>query len=166
MLVDFKKITFINKKKYMIKLTIYAILIAFTHINTKADTNEHQIFELIYNKDTVKAKQMILNKPEILSVKGKLGQTPLMAATAFNRKELVELIVRNSKTINEQDKGGATALHIAARNGNIEIAKILIENGANINLKDNQDYTPLTRAIEFQRHKIVEMIRERNKIKN
>jgi ankyrin repeat protein len=144
---------------------IFLSIFTLTSVNVKAEKSEHQIFELIYSKNIPAAKKLILNKPEILSIKGKFGQTPLIAATNLNRKELIELIIKNSKTINEQDLGGATALHIAARNGNTEIVKILIDNGANLNIHDSQDYTPLTRALEFQRHDIVELIRQKSKTK-
>ncbi|EAY05423.1 hypothetical protein TVAG_197240 [Trichomonas vaginalis G3] len=62
----------------------------------------------------------------------KFGQTALHIATAYNSKEIVELLISYGANIDEKDNGGQTTLHIAVGYNCKEIAELLILHGANI----------------------------------
>lgn len=47
-----------------------------------------------------------------------------------------------------------TALHIACCEGDIKVVRCLLKMGANIHIKDRFDRTPLTDAIEYDRHEV------------
>lgn len=49
---------------------------------------------------------------------------------------------------------GRTALHTACCEGDIKVVLCLLKMGANIHIKDRFDRTPLTDAIEYDRHKV------------
>lgn len=74
------------------------------------------------------------------------GMTPLLAAAAEGRLEVVKLLIeRRAAQIDEATpfhlnnfggfSGGLTALHWAAMNGRVDVVKYLLESGAKVNKK-------------------------------
>ena len=59
--------------------------------------------------------------------------TPLTAAAASGRLEIVKVLIAAGAKINKPDRGGNTALSWAAFHGHIEILQFLLDNGADPN---------------------------------
>ncbi|XP_011861539.1 PREDICTED: L-asparaginase isoform X2 [Vollenhovia emeryi] len=60
--------------------------------------------------------------------------------------------------ISQANADGRTALHIACCEGDIKVVRRLLEMGANVHIKDRFNRTPLTDAIEYDRHEIIRML--------
>ena len=94
------------------------------------------------------------------------GHTPLYCVANECASEtgpkIVRMLVRAGADVNAS--GGitrATALHMAARRGYAEIAGALLDCGAAIEATDSKGDTPLQRAMNCRRHKIVQLLLER-----
>lgn len=73
-----------------------------------------------------------------------------------------KLLIEKGADPNLQDEAGVSPLHWVARNeseNNSKIFALLMNsNGLNLNLKDIEGYTPLMRAVEFEKDDIVEAL--------
>ena len=72
--------------------------------------------------------------------------------------QVVELITKDAKLVNETNEDGETPLHLAADNGNVKIVKLLLAFGADVNGKDNDGSTPLHRAVQSSSAEVVEAL--------
>ena len=90
-------------------------------------------------------KQAIADGADV-NAKNNDGVTPLLLATTWDYKEIVELLIGEGADVNEWDDIGSTPLLVAARKGHKEIAELLIDNGADVNAKDEIGETPLDYA--------------------
>ena len=84
--------------------------------------------------------------------------TPLHAASAWNRPEVVKMLIDAGAELNVQTKGGLTPLHRTIRMSNSEVAKILIDAGADLNIQEAHGWTPLHWAIEYKENEIKQML--------
>ena len=71
------------------------------------------------------------------------GRTLLVNATFYERKQIVEFLLKLGANVNAKDRNGFTSLHAATQTGNIDIASVLLENGANVNAKNCFGNSPL-----------------------
>ncbi len=71
------------------------------------------------------------------------GSTPLITASLFGKKDVVELLLANGAEINFQNNDGSTALHVASFFCHPEIVSLLLEQGADMNIHNNSGSTPL-----------------------
>lgn len=74
------------------------------------------------------------------------GWTALMAATTFNRTELVRFLLAAGAVPKGRLAEGQAVLYQAAAFSNPEIVRMLIDAGAQLNEADNNGVTPLMRA--------------------
>lgn len=72
---------------------------------------------------------------------------PLILASKFNNKKIVEMLLNAKAGVNLEDHAGNTALSWAALKGNKEIFEILIKAGADVNNRNNNGSTPLINAV-------------------
>lgn len=56
--------------------------------------------------------------------------------------------------ISQPNADDRTALHIACCEGDITVVRLLLKMGANVHIKDRFNRTPLTDAIEYDRHEV------------
>ena len=78
------------------------------------------------------------------------GKTPLMAAAAHNRLELIQPLVTAGAVVDQQEKpGGNTALFYAAQLDNTDIVQMLLEEGADPDLQDENGWSPLHVAAQY-----------------
>lgn len=74
------------------------------------------------------------------------GDTPVVMAVNFDKKNVVEVLVANGADVRRADKNGCTPLLSAAVQGDLEIVSMLVERGAEVNAVDCYKQTPLDRA--------------------
>jgi len=98
--------------------------------------------------------KILLDNIPNLSVKNRMGSTPLIIASNNGQIDIVRYILNhpkfNKSDIDMQDFNGDTALIIAASRINIELVRLLLEHGANPNIANNQGYNALMISISIQ----------------
>lgn len=104
----------------------------------------NRLFEAIDNGNLVEVKHL-LSLGVNLEIRDDRGNTPLLAAAAFQRDIANELLNRGADP-NAKNAFGATALHLAAVQFSIDLVKELINKGANVNIRDNENQTALMRV--------------------
>ncbi|XP_072748637.1 L-asparaginase 1 isoform X2 [Anoplolepis gracilipes] len=79
---------------------------------------------------------------------------PAMLNVAVIRRDIVKLesLKGYGADISQANADGRTALHIACCEGDIKVVRRLLKMGANVHIKDRFNRTPLTDAIEYDRH--------------
>jgi len=86
------------------------------------------------------------------------GWTALMAATTFNRTELVRFLLAAGAVTNGRLTEGQSVLYQAAAFSNPEIVRMLLNAGAQLNETDNKGVTPLMRASWMGNGEIVKVL--------
>jgi ankyrin repeat protein len=96
-----------------------------------------------------------LNEP------GRLGRTPLMAATAKGSLEMIEALVRSGASVQATGSKHMTALHEASVNGETRIAEYLISKGAEIDAATADGATPLMCAAAWGNIEVAKLLLEK-----
>ena len=110
--------------------------------------------------ETVEAQ--LKTNPELANVKDVRGFTPLIFASYFDKKDIVETLLKHNASVDDCDGSGNTALIGVAFKGNTELTNILIKAGANINAINNLGYTPLIFATMYNQEKVVKLLLKHN----
>ena len=100
-----------------------------------------------------KVKALFKANPGLISTTDDNGCTPLLAATAYDRKDVIEFLLTTKSDVNARDKDGMTPLHWAVTFGKKENAELLLAKNADVNARDNLGMTPLHRAAAYDGHK-------------
>lgn len=94
-----------------------------------------------------------------INIQDFLSNTPLMRATYFGYKEIVNLLIKKGADVNIQgDNNGETALILATMINNIEITKSLLQADAQVNFQTVTGDTALIQAVENNNKEIVQML--------
>ncbi|XP_014226538.1 L-asparaginase isoform X1 [Trichogramma pretiosum] len=85
---------------------------------------------------------------------------PAMLFAAVTAKDTAKLdaLKRYGADVSLINADGRTALHVACCEGDIDVVHHLLRMGANVHVKDRYDHTPLTDAIEFDKHEIIKLL--------
>jgi len=86
------------------------------------------------------------------------GDTPLHAATYWNRTDIVKLLTAKGADVNKFNHWGTTPLHYAVVCRYQDIAQTLLDNGANPNAKTNKGLTPLELARKVKDRKLISLL--------
>ncbi|MDQ7787588.1 MAG: ankyrin repeat domain-containing protein [Thermodesulfovibrionales bacterium] len=81
------------------------------------------------------------------NAEGKYGETALMLAAVYHKKEFVDLLAAHGARVNAKNDEGYTALMFIASQGNSDMAEFLIRKGADVDAQNNYGETPLMLAI-------------------
>ncbi len=76
-----------------------------------------------------------------------MRNTPLHAAVAGRKIELIRLLLLNGADANAKQEGGWTALHAASQNGDREMVELLLAHGADLNARADNQQCPLDMAL-------------------
>jgi hypothetical protein len=113
---------------------------------------------LFIENNHIDATKFFIENNFNLDSKGIFDSTPLIYASIYGYKEIVELLVKKGVDISIQDKSGFTALTYALEHGYKNIVEILIQAGADINAKDNCGFTALIYASIHGYKNIVQLL--------
>jgi len=76
------------------------------------------------------------------------GVSPLHWASANDKKNVCQLLIRRGADVNATSNDGLTPLHVACDNGHLEIVKLLVNNGADLEKRTPKyNRSPLTYAV-------------------
>jgi len=90
---------------------------------------------------------------------GPLNFTPLHMATRYGRLEVVRFLCEKGADLEAKDVWDQTPFFVASLEGNIEIMKVLVEFKCDVNPKNKLGKTPLRRALEAEKRKVIEFLR-------
>jgi uncharacterized protein len=76
-----------------------------------------------------------------------MRNTPLHAAVAGRRIEVIRLLLARNADVNARQEGGWTALHGAAQNGDRDAVEALLAHGADANARAENNQAPLDLAL-------------------
>ena len=76
-----------------------------------------------------------------------MRNTPLHAATAGRKLEVIHLLLHGGANVNATQEGGWTALHAAAQNGDREMFELLLAHGADLQARAENQQTALDLAL-------------------
>lgn len=106
--------------------------------NFVTTSNENALHNLAFSVKNPKIITYFTNKGLNVNLTDDKGNTPFMNASFMNNKEVLEILSKGLKNINQQNKDGHSALTIAIRRNKPEIVEYLLKKGANISVKDNK----------------------------
>ena len=89
--------------------------------------------------------------------KGIFRSSPLTAAGFAGMPELLKLLLDFEADPNACNPEGLTALHSVARTQNVDCACLLLEFGADLNAISSNGRTPLTTAIVYNNHPVLQL---------
>ena len=88
--------------------------------------------------------------------------SPLLAAMAFQRDEMIKIMIKYCKNINQRANAGFTPLDFAIQYNTPEIVEMLIAKGADLNLCDGDGWSPVYRAVYLNRLDMAEVLLKQN----
>jgi ankyrin repeat protein len=89
-----------------------------------------------------------------------MQNTPLHAAVAGRRKNMVQFLLEHGADANARQSGGWTALQGAAQNGDREAIEMLIANGAHVNARADNNQSALDLALMRGHQEIAELLEQ------
>jgi len=86
------------------------------------------------------------------------GMTPLFAAAREGKPEVIKVLLEYKAGLEAKAQHGRHPLHAACVFGHAEAAKLLIAAGADVNGLDSENETPITLAVQWGNHKVLEVM--------
>jgi ankyrin repeat protein len=105
-----------------------------------------EIHDAVEAGNLEKARALLQEKRELVSIKDSVGKTPLHCAAANGHKDIAELLLARDAEINARDGNGTTPLFLAVQNGYRDVVEVLLANKADVNTANNNGGTPLHRV--------------------
>jgi len=89
-----------------------------------------------------------------------MKNTPLHAAVAGGRLEVVKLLLNHGADVNACQEGGWTPLQAAAQNGNREIVEVLLAQGADVHARASNNQSALDLALSRGHQEVAALLEE------
>jgi hypothetical protein len=110
---------------------------------------------------TEELAEFVKNNPDSLNQRDELGETLLMQAVRFGKREHVQWLLEHGADVNQADSLGQTPLSDAAERDKMDVAVMLIEKGANVNAGGSFLGPPLFCAIEKKNDDMIELLQNK-----
>lgn len=104
------------------------------------------------------AAVLLLEHPNLITIRGAEGQTVLHEAVGWNDPEAVRFALSHGADANAASDHGSTALIDAAKCGLHEICRILLDHGARIGTREASGDTALSGAALLSRYDVVGLL--------
>jgi ankyrin repeat protein len=111
--------------------------------------------------DIAQVKALLKAWPELLEAENQKGLTPLHAASANGKTEVMEALLARRANVNARTRLGWTPLHFAAVKGDAPAVALLLSYGAAVSVKTRSDETPLHFAARAGSVEAARMLLER-----
>ena len=119
-----------------------------------------EFFNHIRKADLQAVKADLEAHPDWVHARDSRGSTPLIMASYYDHRELVQWLLEKGARIDEKDGAGNTALMGVCFKGYEAMASILIDAGANVNARNGMGGTCLIFAVTFDREGIARLLIE------
>lgn len=117
-------------------------------------------FDQVRQGDLAGVRDSLQAHPQWLSARDPRGSTPLIMASYYDRREVVEYLLEQGAPVDEKDGSGNTALMGVCFKGYPEMAKILIGAGASVDAPNSMGTTCLIFAVTFNREPMARLLLE------
>jgi len=111
--------------------------------------------------DYTKVRDILKSSPNLINVKDKHGNTPIVYAAWRGHTNIVTFLLSKGAKIDEANSQMWTPLHRAAYNGHLGAVQALVNSGANINAKTSSGMTPLKMAEGNNHTEVAEFLKSR-----
>jgi ankyrin repeat protein len=128
-----------------------------TEQQTDSQQNATAIVKSIKDGDAVAVKRLIADgiSPNL---KDEDGDPLLMVAITYQRKDIVEILLKAGVDVNAMPDDGKSVLIRAIKFNQTEIVELLIKSGIEVNVKDDEDATALQHAVDSKNADIVNLL--------
>ena len=113
---------------------------------------------LASRNNSVKIVNFLLKAGADINQNNRFGETALMIAVGFGRKEVVKMLLEAGANVNIPNLSGTTALIGASGFGCVKIVKMLVKAGADVNFIGAGKQTPLITACIYNIPEIVRFL--------
>lgn len=124
----------------------FSTIIFFLLISSMAIVAEEKSMFNAIKKNKIEKVKKLYKKGYNLESKNESGNTALLEAIRYKRKEIAIFLIENGADVKVKTKGGATPLHWAV-SLDIDIVKMLLKKGADINAKSKSGQAPFFSVI-------------------
>ncbi|XP_057323510.1 putative ankyrin repeat protein RF_0381 [Microplitis mediator] len=133
-------------------------ILAEAGANVHISLNEYYLIELAINHNNYQLAEYLVNHCTGANITCDYSAA-LIYAVQKNRKEIVELLIKNGANINYMPLYKFSALRYSIKNCASEITEILVKAGANVNI-NLRNNTPLIEAIKMPDYKMTQYLIE------
>jgi ankyrin repeat protein len=116
-----------------------------------------QLLPLIMNDDLTEFNQLLFDVSNV-NIKDEVGNTLLMWAARWGKKNVVEILIKKGTDLEAQDVSGNNALMLASYGGHTETVGVLIKYGAKVNVIDKRGETALIGAAKHNQPSVIQVL--------
>ncbi|XP_057302661.1 uncharacterized protein LOC130636826 [Hydractinia symbiolongicarpus] len=121
--------------------------------------NFQELEEIIQDGDIEKLHLILINNPNIVTMRGDYNNTLLIKAAHYNKPSVVKYLINARSDVNAVDGYKRNAYHCCAWNGHQDVLKVLINHDVrNINNVDDNHETPLHDASRNEHIECVKLL--------
>jgi ankyrin repeat protein len=121
------------------------------------DTIYSQLLPLIMDDDLTRFNQLLFDVSNV-NIKDDVGNTLLMWAARWGKKDIVEILIKKGTDLEAQDVSGNNALMLASYGGHTETVKVLIKYGAKVNVVDKRGESALIGAAKHNQPAVLQVL--------
>jgi len=158
--------SWISYNKYVnIFLLICFMLLAVGTMNAQVEGIQErqkikeELFSAAREGDFTTVENLLTKYPDMKNIKNSGNWTLLHVA--YNRREMVEFLIKIGKDIEAKSDGLWTPFHNQAYKGHLAGVELLLEHGADIEAKTSFGMTPLLSSLRWDRIEVTKFLIEK-----